>query len=236
MTTELWNTLVSTLQQIASEHPQAAVASSLAAEDMVLTHAILSQDIPIAIFTLDTGRLHKETLDVLVKIRSRYGYEVEVWKPNQEAVAQHVNQHGAYAFYESIDLRKACCHVRKIEPLQRALAGRGAWITGQRREQSVTRASVPLHEEDAVFGLHKYNPLALWRHEDVWQTIRQFDIPYNALHDQGYPSIGCEPCTRAIKPGEDVRAGRWWWENADAKECGLHAGKPSSPIIYLQEV
>jgi phosphoadenosine phosphosulfate reductase len=123
-----------------------------------------------------------------------------------------------------VDLRKACCQIRKVEPLKRALAGRGAWITGQRRAQSTTRGELPLEEHDQTFGLYKFNPLAEWSEEEVWSAIRALGIPYNPLHDQGYPSIGCEPCTRAIRPGEDLRAGRWWWESSDSKECGLHAG------------
>ena len=219
-----WADLLERLQRIAQRYPQAACASSLAAEDMVLTHAILGSGLNLAVFSLDTGRLHAETLALLDRIHQRYGRPVEVWHPDPQAVQEHVQEHGAYAFYESLALRKACCRIRKVEPLRRALRGRGAWITGQRREQAATRHELPLEEDDAVFGLRKFNPLADWSHEDIWQAIRWFDIPYNPLHDQGYPSIGCEPCTRAIKPGEDLRAGRWWWESADSKECGLHAG------------
>nr|WP_245153718.1 phosphoadenylyl-sulfate reductase [Allopusillimonas ginsengisoli] len=223
------------LRQIASDHPKVAFASSLAAEDMVLTHAILSEGLPIAIFTLDTGRLHAETLGLIDAIRERYGRDIEVWRPDAKAVARHVDEHGAFAFYESLALRKACCNMRKVEPLRRALVGRDAWITGQRREQSTTRTELALNEYDAVFGLQKYNPLALWHHDDIWRAIRAMNIPYNPLHDQGYPSIGCEPCTRAIKPGEDLRAGRWWWENADARECGLHTGNLRNRVFVLEE-
>jgi len=218
-----WRDLRNLLGEIASRFPRAALASSLAAEDMVLTHAIMAHGLGLAVFSLDTGRLHPETVGLLDTIRIRYGREVEVWRPDPRAVRAHVRAHGQYAFYESVDLRKACCRIRKVEPLARALQGRGAWITGQRREQSATRADLPLQEHDAMSGLHKFNPLAQWTHAEVWQAIRHFDIPYNPLHDRGYPSIGCDPCTRAIKPGEDLRAGRWWWESADSKECGLHA-------------
>lgn len=218
----LWRTLTQQLRHIADTHPQAALASSLAAEDMVLTHAILSGAINLAIFTLDTGRLHAETLGLLGTIAVRYGRAIEIWRPQPEAVAQHVRDHGAFSFYESVALRKACCHMRKVEPLRRALQGRGAWLTGQRRSQSAARSALPEHEFDAHFQLQKFNPLALWDEDDVWDAIRRFDIPYNPLHDKGYPSIGCEPCTRAVRPGEDARAGRWWWESSDAKECGLH--------------
>jgi phosphoadenosine phosphosulfate reductase len=154
-----------------------------------------------------------------------------VYRPVAAAVDAHVAAHGAYAFYESVELRKACCQIRKVEPLKRALAGRGAWITGQRRQQSTTRGELPLEEQDATFGLYKFNPLAEWSEEEVWAVIRALDIPYNPLHDQGYPSIGCEPCTRAIRPGEDLRAGRWWWESSDSKECGLHAGNRVISVV-----
>lgn len=218
-----WLDLLAQLGRIVARYPRAACASSLAAEDMVLTHAIFSQRLPIVVFSLDTGRLPAETLALVDRVREHYGRPIEVWRPEPAAVQAHVRAHGEFAFYESIELRKTCCHIRKVEPLTRALRHRGAWITGQRREQAATRTALELEEDDAVFGLRKFNPLALWSHEEVWQVIRHFDIPYNPLHDRGYPSIGCDPCTRAIKPGEDLRAGRWWWESADSKECGLHA-------------
>lgn len=223
-----WNELVARLAAIAQRYPDAALASSLAAEDMLLAHAIHAAGADIEIFTLDTGRLHAETLGMLDVIERRYGRRPTVYRPHAEAVQAHVAAHGAHAFYESVELRKACCQIRKVEPLTRALAGRGAWITGQRRAQAATRGTLPLEEQDPVFGLYKFNPLADWGEDEVWQAIRALDIPYNPLHDQGYPSIGCEPCTRAIRPGEDVRAGRWWWESADSKECGLHAGNRHS--------
>lgn len=218
-----WDRLVQQLRAIAHSHPDAVLASSLAAEDMLITHALFSLDIGLSVFTLDTDRLHRETLALIDRIQARYGKPLAVFRPAPLALSQHVKQHGEFAFYDSVDLRKACCGVRKVEPLRRALAGHSAWVTGQRREQSVTRAALPAQEYDAVFGLQKFNPLADWSQADVWQAIRLFDIPYNPLHDQGYPSIGCEPCTRAVRPGEDERAGRWWWESSNAKECGLHA-------------
>ena len=218
-----WRDLLAQLERIAERYPLAACASSLAAEDMVLTHAIFSQRLPIVVFSLDTGRLPAETLALIDRVREHYGRPIEVWRPEPAAVQAHVRAHGEFGFYESIELRKACCHIRKVEPLTRALRGGGVGVAGQRREQGATRTALALEEDDAAFGLRKFNPLALWSHEDVWQVIRHFDIPYNPLHDQGYPSIGCDPCTRAIKPGEDLRAGRWWWESADSKECGLHA-------------
>ena len=222
--------LTARLEAIVAEFPNTALASSLGAEDMVVTDAILSAGLPIAIFTLETGRLHRETLDLLERVRSHYGHEIEAFRPDPDAMARYVNEHGLNAFYESVDLRKRCCHIRKVEPLARALTGRDAWITGLRRSQSVTRTDLPLREHDTVHGIPKFNPLADWSEAEVWACIRARAVPYNALHDRGYPSIGCEPCTRAVRPGEHPRAGRWWWESSNAKECGLHVsplGKPS---------
>ena len=230
----MWEQLLDTLKDAVQRHPDVVLASSLAAEDMVLTHAIAQAGLPIRIFTLDTGRLHDETLALVPRIRERYGLDVELVRPDAEAVRQHVDTHGAFAFYEGIELRKACCGIRKVEPLRRALSGKSAWITGQRREQAISREELAAEEQDAVFGLVKFNPLVAWSLHDVWHTIREFDIPYNPLHDKGYPSIGCEPCTRAVREGEDPRAGRWWWENADSKECGLHAGNlASAPLRFV---
>lgn len=211
-----------TLERIASDFTPAVFASSLAAEDMVLTDLILRAKLPIDIFTLETGRLHAETLSVIDRIKETYGYDVALYRPEPAAVDAYVQQNGLNAFYDSIDLRKECCRIRKIEPLGRALAGNKAWITGQRRAQSTTRAALDIQEDDPAHGMTKFNPLADWSEQDVWHYIRSNNVPYNSLHDKGYPSIGCEPCTRAIQPGEDVRAGRWWWENPDTKECGLH--------------
>lgn len=211
-----------TLERIASDFTPAVFASSLAAEDMVLTDLILRVKLPIRIFTLETGRLHKETLGMLDRIREVYGYEVEPYRPDTAAVDAYVQQNGLNAFYDSVEMRKECCRIRKVDPLNRALAGQRAWITGQRRAQSATRTELHVQEDDAAHGMAKFNPLADWSEEDIWHYIRSNDVPYNPLHDRGYPSIGCEPCTRAIQPGEDVRAGRWWWENPESKECGLH--------------
>lgn len=211
-----------TLERIAGEFSPAVFASSLAAEDMVLTDLILKARLPIAIFSLETGRLHPETLAVLDTVKARYGYDVQLYRPQTEAVEAYVAQNGRDAFYNSIEMRRECCRIRKVEPLGRALAGKKAWVTGQRRAQSATRSDLSVQEDDPAHGMVKFNPLADWSEEDVWNYIRANDVPYNALHDQGYPSIGCAPCTRAIEPGEDVRAGRWWWENPESKECGLH--------------
>lgn len=210
------------LARVAEEFSPAVFASSLAAEDMVLTDIIFRNELAIDIFTLETGRLHAETLAMLPRISARYGRDITLFQPEQAAVDEYVNKFGRNAFYDSIDLRKECCRIRKVEPLQRALAGKKAWVTGQRRAQSSTRAELAVQEDDAANNMQKFNPLAAWSEDDVWRYLRANQVPYNPLHDRGYPSIGCEPCTRAIQPGEDVRAGRWWWENADTKECGLH--------------
>jgi phosphoadenosine phosphosulfate reductase len=222
------------LDSIAARHADVKLASSLAAEDMLLTHAILSRGVKIGIFSLNTGRLHAETLGMIDRVRERYGYEIEQFHPQQDAVDEYVAQHGLNAFYESIDLRKRCCEIRKVEPLNRALASVSAWVTGQRREQSVTRAELHEEEQDNARGIAKFNPLADWTEADVWAYLSAFDVPVNPLHGRGYPSIGCEPCTRAVRPGEDSRAGRWWWESRDTKECGLHITSVSAiPVVTV---
>lgn len=200
-------------------------ANSFGAEDMVLTHLILAHALPIEIFSLDTGRLPAETYTLMGEVEQRYSHKLKVFFPQSGAVEQYVRTHGINAFYDSIALRKACCHARKVEPLGRALAGKKAWITGLRAAQSSTRTGLPLREHDAGHGIEKLNPLADWSENEVWAFIRLHEVPYNALHDDFYPSIGCAPCTRAIAVGEDVRAGRWWWEDPASKECGLHVKK-----------
>ncbi|MES2118017.1 MAG: phosphoadenylyl-sulfate reductase [Pseudomonadota bacterium] len=220
--TKLVSDTNATLARIAAEFTPAVFASSLAAEDMVLTDLILKSKLPIGIFSLETGRLHAETLAMVDKVKDTYGYEIALYRPQPEAVEAYVAQNGLNAFYNSVEMRRECCRIRKVEPLGRALAGNKAWVTGQRRAQSATRAELHVQEDDAAHGMIKFNPLADWSEQDVWDYIRANNVPYNALHDQGYPSIGCAPCTRAVEPGEDVRAGRWWWENPDSKECGLH--------------
>lgn len=199
-----------------------ALASSLSAEDMVLTHLIAKGALSISVFTIDTGRLHEETLALVPAAREKLGVEIEVFHPQADAVASYVRDHGANAFYESLELRKSCCHIRKVEPLERALRGKSAWVTGQRRDQAVTRIELPEREHDEARGIEKFNPLADWSWDDVIAYAAAFEVPINPLHARGYISIGCDPCTRAIRPGEDPRAGRWWWENSDSKECGLH--------------
>jgi len=222
------------LVRAALEHAPATLASSLSAEDMVIADAILRNGLGIEIFTLDTGRLHSETLNVVAAIRERYGHEVQIFRPDPDAVADYVATFGRDAFYGSVELRKRCCHVRKVEPLERALRGKEAWITGQRREQAATRAELKVQEYDAARAMVKFNPLADWSEEEVWAYIRAFDVPYNALHDQGYRSIGCAPCTRPTVAGEDVRAGRWWWEIREARECGLHV-TPDGRLARVKE-
>lgn len=208
------------LRQVATEHAPLTQASSLGAEDVVVTHLIALAGIDASVFVLDTGKLHAETLALIPKLEQRYARSIEVYRPKAEATIQFVKRHGEDAMYQSIDLRKQCCHIRKMEPLERALAGKGGWITGLRREQSGARADVPdVVQETARV---KVNPLADWTWGDVWHFIATHQLDYNALHDQFMPSIGCAPCTRAIAVGEDFRAGRWWWEEEKAKECGLH--------------
>lgn len=211
------------LAAIEKNHSPATLASSFGAEDMVLLDLIARDGLGISIFTLDTGRLPEETHDLVARVRKQYGIDVRVYAPWPDSVEAYVAQHGADGFYEGVDQRKACCNVRKVEPLTRALAGKRGWITGLRREQAESRAQVLEADRDAATGKWKFNPLADWSDADVWAYLRANNVPYNELHDRGYPSIGCEPCTRAVKPGEHPRAGRWWWERDGArKECGLH--------------
>ncbi len=204
--------------------PRIALASSFGAEDVVLIDLLMELDPRARVFTLDTGRLHSETYALAQALRDRYGLAIDVFFPRTEALEAMVRAHGVNLFYASVENRKLCCGVRKVEPLGRALQGLDAWITGLRREQAVTRGRVRKVEIDADHGgILKLNPLADWSWDRVWGYIRDHAVPYNALHDEGFPSIGCAPCTRAVKPGEDLRAGRWWWEqDAAAKECGLH--------------
>jgi phosphoadenosine phosphosulfate reductase len=204
--------------------PRIALACSFQAEESVLIdmmHRVRGSD--FRIFTLDTGRLNQETYDCMDAMRERYGIKVEVFFPEAGRVEKMVREQGLNLFYQSVESRKLCCDIRKVEPLNRALKTLDAWITGLRREQAPTRTDLLKVETDQSHGgMAKINPLIDWTHEQVWNYIWENNLPYNKLHDQGYPSIGCAPCTRAIKPGEDIRAGRWWWENPETKECGLH--------------
>lgn len=197
-------------------------SSSLGAEDQVITQILAGIDPAVYIFTLDTGRMYSETYDLLDLTQQRYKVKIRVFFPEHKAVEEMVASKGINLFYESIENRKLCCHIRKIVPLKRALDGIDFWISGLRREQSVTREELNLIEWDKLNNKIKINPLIDWKSEDLWEYIHQNNIPYNPMHDRGFPSIGCLPCTRAIEPGEDIRAGRWWWEKPEMKECGLH--------------
>lgn len=213
---------ISLLKEIERDYSPAVMASSFGAEDMVLLDLIWNHAPGIEIFTLDTGRLPKETYDLMQTVKNRYQREVHIFFPDAATIEAFVTHNGPNAFYDSVDLRKQCCGIRKVAPLKRALEDKKAWITGMRRSQSVTRNELPVSEWDADHELQKFSPLTDWSNGEIWKYIRAFDVPYNALHDEGYASIGCAPCTRAITPGEDIRAGRWWWENPETKECGLH--------------
>jgi phosphoadenosine phosphosulfate reductase len=218
------------LVRAAAEFSPVTQASSLGAEDVVITHLINSLALDIPVFVLDTGMLHEETLQLLARTQAGSRAPVTVYRPVNESVVHFVGREGKDAMYKSVELRKACCHIRKVEPLERALAGKRAWITGLRREQSNSRAEVPLldQSDEAKTGRAKFNPLANWTWGDVWHYIKLHEVDYNPLHDAFYPSIGCAPCTRAISLGEDFRAGRWWWEDEAAKECGLHVKNDNS--------
>lgn len=203
---------------------RAALSSSLSLEDQTVTQLMVAADKEdTRVFTLDTGRQFPETYELIDRTEMAYGIRIEVFFPDFQKVQEMVREHGINLFYDSIELRHLCCNVRKIEPLKRALEGVEVWITGLRRSQSVTRANMQMVEYDADDDVLKLNPLVLWSEQDVKEYVRANAIPYNKLHDQGFPSIGCQPCTRAVRPGEDVRAGRWWWEDPDKRECGLHA-------------
>ena len=224
---------IALLRETAASHPKLTQASSLGAEDMVVTHLLHLADIDASVFVLETGKLHPETLALIPRIERRYGISVQVFRPRQESVVSFVRKNGEEAMYQSIELRKACCDIRKMEPLARALAGHDGWITGLRREQSNARAEVGevIQEPDRI----KISPLVEWTWGDVWHFIGLHALDYNALHDQFYPSIGCAPCTRAISVGEDFRAGRWWWEQESAKECGLHVQPVASSLVSSLE-
>jgi phosphoadenosine phosphosulfate reductase len=216
------------LLQQAAALPRPAFSTSFGAEDMVLLELIVRHRLPIEVFTLDTGRLHEETYRLMRQVEQRWGRIVQLHFPDAAALQQLVAQQGVNGFYDSVAQRRACCEVRKVGPLQRALAGRGAWVTGQRAAQAVTRAGLAAVERDEALGLHKFNPLHDWAEADVWEQVRAHAIPTNELHQRFYPSIGCAPCTRAVTPGEDLRAGRWWWEQPALKECGLHLRRDAS--------
>jgi phosphoadenosine phosphosulfate reductase len=212
------------LKEIATQYgDKAAFSTSLSWEDQVISHHIFANNLPIRVFTLDTGRMFPETYNVLNRTKDRYGKVIEVYFPNNESVEKLVTSKGPLSFYESLENRKECCNIRKVEPLNRALKGVEVWITGLRAEHSDNRKDLSIVEKDEQRNIIKVNPLLNWSFEEVKAEISKHNIPYNILHDKGFVSIGCQPCTRAIKEGEDFRAGRWWWEDTSKKECGLHS-------------
>jgi phosphoadenosine phosphosulfate reductase len=219
------------LEQAVNEHRDIVYSNSLGAEGVVLTDIIAAYAPEIEIFTLDTGRLHDETLALLDRLERRYQRRIQVFYPDATAVEQYVRDNGINGFYLGLEERQSCCEIRKVEPFKRAIAGRKAWITGVRREQSVERSNGKPVTWDERFGLWKISPMLDWKEEDVWAYIRAQNLPYNPLHDKGYPSIGCAPCTRVVEPGADPRSGRWWWENADSRECGL---QPRRRVIAIK--
>ncbi|MCE2742801.1 MAG: phosphoadenylyl-sulfate reductase [Fluviicola sp.] len=212
------------LKEIATQYgDKSAFSTSLSWEDQVISHHIFANNLPIRVFTLDTGRMFPETYNVLNRTKDRYGKVIEVFFPNNESVEKLVTSKGPLSFYESLENRKECCNIRKVEPLNRALKGVEVWITGLRAEHSDNRKDLSIVEKDEQRNIIKVNPLLNWSFEEVKSEISKHNIPYNILHDKGFVSIGCQPCTRAIKEGEDFRAGRWWWEDTSKKECGLHS-------------
>ncbi|MBX9637331.1 MAG: phosphoadenylyl-sulfate reductase [Nitrosomonas sp.] len=217
--------VVAVLTETTRDFAPVTFANSLGAEDMVLTDIIDRYQLDIDMFSLDTGRLPQETYDLMQVVRERYKTPLRIYFPNVKQVEAYVAEHGVNGFYDSIELRKACCHIRKVEPLRRALQGKRAWITGMRSEQASTRSNLKVSAYDMDNRMQKVNPLLEWSNAEVWEYLKHYDVPYNKLHDKFYPSIGCAPCTRAITPGEDIRSGRWWWEAPENKECGLHSGK-----------
>ena len=221
----LFSKISERLQLITQKYTQIKFATSLAAEDMVLTDAIVRGHFPIQIFTLNTGRLHQASLDMLDNVQQHYGVKIQVVEPNFDEVDRYVQEHGMNAFYDSEDAKKMCCDIRKVKPLNSALVGANAWLTGQRRAQSVTRSELHFEELDQARHIAKFNPIFDFSDDDVWSFLQLRNVPMHPLHQQGYPSIGCEPCTRAIRADEEIRAGRWWWLQQTSKECGLHVTK-----------
>ncbi len=209
------------LARTVAEYGDVVYSNSLGAEAMVLTDLIWTHVPQVEVFTIDTGRLHEDTVSLLDRVQRRYNKQIKVYYPQAGALEQYVQTNGINGFYNGLEQRQSCCSIRKVEPFRRAVAGRKAWITGVRREQSATRALVSPVEWDGQNGLHKISPLLEWTERDIWEYIRALKLPYNPLHDRHYPSIGCAPCTRAVEAGQDSRAGRWWWENPDSRECGL---------------
>ena len=221
----LYEKLVNRLKQITEKYQDVRFATSLAAEDMVITDVIAKENIQIQLFTLNTGRLHQSTLDMHQLVQQHYKIQIHSIEPQPEKVDQYLRDFGLNGFYDSEESKKKCCDIRKVQPLQKALQDADAWLTGQRREQAVTRTQLEFEEQDQVRGITKFNPIFDFSEEEMWGYLLRRQVPIHPLHDQGYPSIGCEPCTRAIKQGEDIRAGRWWWLQQGSKECGLHVAE-----------
>ena len=213
---------ISQLRSAVAEYKNVCYANSLGSESMVLTDLIWSSVPEIEIFSVDTGRLYPETYDLIERVQRRYGRNLRMYYPDAADLEGWVSDNGINGFREGVDQRRACCGIRKVAPFKRAIAGRGAWVTGIRRGQSASRALASPVEWDAQYGLHKVSPLLDWSEKEIWEYIRRKRLPYNTLHDSGFPSIGCAPCTRAVQPGDDERSGRWWWERSDSRECGLH--------------
>ena len=218
------------LEHSVREYKDVVYSNSLGAEAMVLTDIIFTHVAEIGMFTLDTGRLPDETLALLDRLERRYQRRIDVFYPDANALEQYVRDNGINGFYLGVEERQSCCHIRKVEPFKRGIAGRKAWVTGVRREQSAERALGEAISWDERYGLWKISPLLEWTEEDVWAYINARNLPYNALHDKGYPSIGCTPCTRAVEAGADPRSGRWWWENPDSRECGLQPRRRVIPL------
>ena len=221
----LYEKLVNRLKQITEKYQDVRFATSLAAEDMVITDAIAKENIQIQLFTLNTGRLHQSTLDMHQLVQQHYKIEIQSMEPQPENVNQYLRDYGLNGFYDSEEAKKKCCDVRKVQPLQKALQGADAWLSGQRREQAITRTQLEFEEYDQARGIAKFNPIFDFSEKEMWAYLLKRQVPIHSLHHQGYPSIGCEPCTRAIKQSEDIRAGRWWWLQQDSKECGLHVAE-----------
>jgi phosphoadenosine phosphosulfate reductase len=213
---------ISQLRNAAADYKNVCYANSLGSESVVLTDLIWGAVPEIDIFSIDTGRLYPETYDLIERIQQRYHRTLTIYYPKTDALQGWVGENGINGFRQSLEQRRGCCAVRKVEPFRRAISGRGAWVTGIRRGQSASRALAAPVEWDGEYGLHKVSPLLEWSENEIWDYIRRMRLPYNPLHDSGFPSIGCAPCTRAVQPGEDARSGRWWWERSDSRECGLH--------------
>lgn len=223
--------LITVLQETSAKFDKVCFSTSMSAEDMILSHVISEHKIPITVFTLDTGRLHDETYQLMQTVQERYHKNLKIYFPEAEDLETFINTRGTNAFYQSIDFRKVCCQIRKVQPLKRALEGQQVWVTGLRKQQSMTREGLEVMAWDDGFSLYKLNPLLDWSSEETWSFIRENDVPYNVLHDRGFPSVGCSPCTRAVAKVENERAGRWWWESPETKECGLHVSKGGNEIV-----